>query len=252
MRRVLMAGGLCVFALLATSVGAPAETYDPLHFTCSNCGGDNGVFTPINGVTPTGISVNETGTKDSIAGDFILKVLVPNNVLLSTLNVAGTLNANPFSGSLNLFTSATQGTQWTSGSLETDFMGFNLAQGGSPPNPIGAFLPSTQNADPGATGFFVLTLDLGNLTVPEQNKGISPFFLDLANSTAGLWLLGDVLFTQNGQLVDLTTAQSGALFASTVSEVPLPGAIWLFGAGLAGIVTLARRKSKRQLPSSTS
>jgi|SRR5215469_3636355 len=226
--------------------------YDPLHFSCSNCGADNGTLTPVQaGQEPTGITVTESGTNGGLVStDFILKVLIPLNFSSSPEAVTGTLGASPFSGAANLFTSATQGTMWTSGSLETDFLGFATAQGGSPPNPIGAFLPSTTAVDPlDTTGFFVLTLDLGGVTIPQQGQpGVSPFSLDLANLPVGSWVLGDAFSTDcgnNGPAVcDITTAQSAALF---VSPAAVPGPI--AGAGIPGIVAgalsllaLARRR----------
>jgi hypothetical protein len=127
------------------------------------------------------------------------------------------------------------GADWTAPNtfLETDFLGFTLAKGGAPPNPIGAFLPSTQAVDLGAAGFFVLTADLGTLTVPEQNKGTSPFSLNLPDLPTGAWVIGD-LITSAG---DVTTAQSSALFVTNNDPVPGPEA----GAGLPGAALAAFR-----------
>lgn len=43
--------------------------------------------------------------------------------------------------------------------------------------------------------------------------------------------------------VDMNGAQISILFASYVTFIPIPAAIWLFASGLIGLVGLARRKA---------
>lgn len=159
-----------------------------------------------------------------------------------------------FTGTALQFTSSgSQGSIWTTGKLESDFLGITNFGNGSPPNPIGAFLPSTDAVDPGATGYIVLTLDLGALTVPEQGGvgGTSPFDLNFgSNLPLGTWVLGDACTSGTfaaGTCTDVTTAQSAALFINTAA-VPAP----IVGAGLPGLVAacglmfgLARRRRKQ-------
>ena len=225
---------LAATALLAVTTSyAGADFVDPLHFSCSNCGGDNGVFTP-SGNPPVGITVTASPAQ---SGDLTLKVLIPNNdTALLTDVFSGTVNSNTsFTGTATLFTSATQGTQWTTGSLEGSFLGITNFGTGSPPNDITAFLPSTQAVDPGATGFFVLTLDVGavSLNVPG---GSSPINLNLANEFLGGWVMGDLTSTTQCKTgvtsCDVTTAQSAALF---VNPAAVPGPI--VGAGLPGLIS---------------
>src|SRR5262249_15824311 len=84
--------------------------------------------------------------------------------------------------------------------------------------------------DPGATGFHVLTgfINAPIPTLPTPG-GTSPLLFSVGVSCAGCWLLGD-LFTGPGMTLDVTTAQSAALFVP--APVPAPVA----GAGLPGLI----------------
>lgn len=250
---LLVCAAVC--ALMGGAKTAVADTIDPLHLSCSTCGAAGNTFTPIlNGQQAVGVTVDETGTNGGIAAtDFFLKILVPNSFSVNTEGFTGTIGQTAFSASANLFTSALLGTQWTQAGtfLESSFLGITSFGNGAPPNPIGAFLPSTQGVDPTATGFFVLTLDLGSgLLVPKQNSGVaSPFSLTSLTLPVGSWILGDACTSgtlAGGNCTDITTAQSSALFAQPqIANTPLPGAVWLFGGGLAllgWLKTWARRQ----------
>jgi hypothetical protein len=202
---------------------------DPLHGevcaggngTCTNSG-DNGTNTPIaNFQTTFGFSSSPTNT-----GDLILKFLIPNNDSVSGLTtVHETINGTSSTGTLTL----AAGT-WTTGTLEA-FLGIPNA---SPDNPIGAYLPSTKLVDAGATGFTVLTLNVGQINLPDVNATLPDLFT-VANfaAPAGSYVLGDLILA-NGN--DVTTANSAALFVGSVSAVPEP-ATW--GMMLIGFVGLA-------------
>ncbi|HEX3525127.1 MAG TPA: hypothetical protein VHT52_23940 [Stellaceae bacterium] len=239
MRNVLVLG--CAVAALALApLAACAETltYDPLHFSCSNCAADNGTFTPSNG-TPLDIAAFSSPAN---SGDLILKILLPSNdTMLSTDLVTGTVNGASVSSNANLFST----TAWTSGSLELNYLGQTLA-GGAPPNDITAFLPSTDAVDPGATGFFLLTLDLGQVSLNTPG-GTSPTDLTVATDFAGGWILGDLL-TGNG---DVTTAQSAALFVQplAVNATPIGATVWLFASGLAVFGMFMWKRKRQQSPS---
>jgi hypothetical protein len=68
---------------------------------------------------------------------------------------------------------------------------------------------------------------------------------NLLNSFSVLANINNILGTQKLQASDfaLINKLSLSLTASTVSQVPLPQAVWLFGAGLLGMLKLSKRKN---------
>ena len=200
---------------------------DPLHGFCAaaTCV-DNGTNTPL-GSQPFSFTVspgNATAT-----GDLLMDILVPNN-LAAPANF-------PITGGPPTGTATKVDTAWTSGQLDT-FLGISA----SPTNPIGAFLPSTQKVDPGATGFFVFQADLGSTTLqPQSNASPTPLW-SIANLPVGSYV---VAFLNTGTTSNpnwIATANSGALF------VPVPAA----GAGVPGLIAacgallgLARRRRQK-------
>lgn len=55
------------------------------------------------------------------------------------------------------------------------------------------------------------------------------------------WMLSDVVTT--GGVLVFNDGTTPSAFTATVSEVPVPAGIWLFGSGLVGLVGIARRKA---------
>lgn len=220
-------GMLAGIALLVTAGAASADTIDPLHgevcataSTCTNAG-DNGTNTPINqssGTVPTfGFAVSPTGT-----GTLELLILTPNNDGIVSDSITG-----------NGFTSATSiGTSlgvWNSGTL-AGFLGISA----SPDNPIGAYLPSAQLLDPGATGFNVYRiLDTASFTLPDPGSGQHlPDEFDLTGALpVGSYITAFFNEGSNGMIAD---ANSGALFVNTQGIAAVPGPI--VGAGLPGVI----------------
>ena len=145
---------------------AHADIMDPLHGFCngSPCI-DNGTNTPLGNSSEFGFSISP----GSQTGAFFLDILVPNNYSIPasfsiTGSQGGAANNQPISTTASLFSV----TAWTSGQLDT-----YLEISASPTNPIGAFLPTTQALDPGATGFFVFQADLGTAKIwknPNETK----------------------------------------------------------------------------------
>jgi hypothetical protein len=239
MKRVLLATA----ALLAfTGAAYAAVVEDPLHFTCATCLTDNGTFTPAPGGFGD-VSVFSSPAQDGTS--FLFKVLVPNDLTVPTGTATGAVGVNPFSVPF------TSNGVWTGagGQGLEEFLGITSFANGAPPNPIGAFLPSSQIFQPTATGFTVYTaaLDVTIPTLPTPGNPPSPLNFsvtgfNLATNCLGCWLLGD-LFTGANHTLDVTTAQSAALLRVPAPAVGagLPGLL----AACGGLVALARRRRQK-------
>ena len=189
---------------------------------------DNGTNTPTATDPP---NFGFSGSGKSVTGDYLIDLLIPNNVL----------NAN----SLSFLISGTQGgttnttaigpiaatlfstTAWTSGELDT-YLGISA----SPADPIGAFLPSTQALDAGATGFFVYQADLGQNQLLKQANELSGPLLTLNNSLPIASYI--VAFLNSGTTAPDwgTNANSAAIFVTGTPSVPEPSYALLLGAGI--------------------
>ena len=209
-----------IAAASATICWADILVPDPLHGYCQGAGQcvDNGTNSPSTG-TPInfGFTVSPVGPT---TGSFTLDLLVPDNEAhAASYAITGTA-----SGTATLFSA----TPWTSGQLDA-YLGISA----SPSNPIGAFLPSTQALDPGATGFLVFQVNLGTLTLlGPGNANISP----LLNISPGIPLASYLVgFLDDGSRKQIATANSGAIFV-TDGSVPEPSSVLLLASmlGLAG------------------
>lgn len=180
------------------------------------CGGgatslciDNGTNSPFNMNPPNPFSF--TSSPPGETGTLFLKVLVPDNeTVAGPFSITGAATATA-----TLVTGTTPGP-WTSGSLQT-YLGAPFT-GETPDNPIGAYLPSTQALDPGATGFNVYEADLGTQTFAGPGGPPNQLF-DITGPPLASYLVGFVEFAGGSE----ATANSGAIFITTACTPGAPG-----------------------------
>ena len=161
-RSVAATSALAGALAIAGGVAMPGSAHATLHGFCAGAGQcvDNGTNSPTSSNPP--VNFGFTTSPGPTTGDLLLDILTPNNVTAGpSFTLSGTL-----SGTATLFSS----TAWISGQLDA-YLGISA----NPANPIGAYLPSTQALDPGATGFFVYQVDLGTTTLQgPSNPNVSP------------------------------------------------------------------------------
>lgn len=251
-RSLAMAGvsaaslGVATPAMATPDVNPPTQHgFCALGNTCS----DNGTNTPTS-VNPPVFGFSYSGSNGT--GTLWIDILTPDN-----LGIPGSFTISPFtnSGTLSGTASLYSSTPWTTGDLATYLGGLDA----SPANPIGAFLPSTQGCgtnplqacDPGATGFYVFTANLGSTTLLANNlvggTGQDNYLMTLGQSLApGSYIVAFLQQTDDYG----ATANSGAIF-EVGGGVPEPAtwAMMVLGFGAAGVAIRRGRRRKPQLVS---
>lgn len=240
MKSLIAASALLAVATLITPAKADVID-DPLHGACPGCtsvtiGGDPVTLLGPGGVTGFGFTSSPAGA----TGNLQLKFLIPNNFTLTQVNnfVSG-VDVTGTSSDLTLTLFST--TPWTSGSLEIDYLHNTLANG-APPNPLDAWLGATQTVQSAATGYYVVTADMGPYTLGGQSDPLVDIFSLVPAVFPQGGLIAGNLFTTEGVI---STAQSSALFFNGPSSGPfcanppcdvvtIPGPI--VGAGVPGAV----------------
>jgi hypothetical protein len=203
------------------SAGAQTALLDPLHGYCAVGCIDNGINSPTSQNPPADFGFTISPAPLGI-GDLLVDILTPDNVAAGpAFGITGTA-----SGTATLVA----GSPWTAGPLDT-FLGISA----SPANPIGAFLPSTQALDPGATGFDVYQVDLGVLLLLGAS---TPNVTPLENIISGILPKGSYIvgFLNEGDGW-IATANSGAIFETggPSPPVPEPATFALMGLGFMGL-----------------
>ena len=245
-----MVGTAAAFALTASPALATPDVNPPTqHGFCAlgNTCADNGTNTPTS-VNPPEFGFSYSGGNNG-TGTLFIDILTPDNLgIPGSFTISGAL-----SGTASLYSS----TPWTTGDLATYLGGLDA----SPTNPIGAFLPSTQGCgtnppqgcDPGATGFYVFTANLGSTTLLANNlvgsAGQDNYLMTLGQSLApGSYIVAFLQQTDDYG----ATANSGAILETSPPDgVPEPAtwAMMLVGFGAAGVAIRRSRRRKPQLVS---
>jgi hypothetical protein len=263
MRKLLLATALSMGALVGTANADVVIIDDPLHGQCPGCsaqniGGNDVTLLGPNGVIGFGFASSPEGS----SGDLVLKFLIPDNFTLTQVNdfIAGvkvTGTNQPVGGtSMTLFTSAQFGNTWTAADgvgLE-GFLGLNA----QPPNPLDAWLGATKTEQPTATGYYVLTADMGQFTLGGQSDPLADIFaLSPASYPQGGLIAANLLnaIDKNGHdLGTVSTAQSSALYFGDSVAVPgpivgagIPGLVAALG-GMFGLNFYRRRRNNSHLP----
>ena len=238
----LTAVALFAFCLISSGSGRADTIDDPLHGHCLAGCISNGTNTPIIGPTNGFYFQASPGPQTGI---LVVDILVPNSIPPIKLTELHPNVAIISGGSGIIEAHLLSGNSWTSGMLGA----FLVASGNSyatpnisPANPIGAYLPSTQALDPGATGFYVFEALLGvdpNTLAQEGTTTPGPLIFNVSGGAPpfGTYVLANLVQSDGNTIA---TANGGALFAgsacTTCSNPPaaVPGPI--AGAGLPGLI----------------
>ena len=177
-------------------------------------------------------------------------------VACASVSQAATITVSPFSPAVNtgdVFNVSIVGTGFTDGSGGSSGGGFSLAWDPSiltwqssaltfsgdqlfgQPGVVDIAAGTWTNAD--VTSFNGTTLanfEIATVTFKATNLGVSP-----TDVTIGLFDNGSPrLWADSDGLIDVNPTFIGG----SVTVVPVPAAVWLFGSGLIGLIGVARRK----------
>jgi len=251
-----LSGMLASIALLISCGTGQAVTLDdPLHgIICTGAGtgcsnaADNGTFTPLSQTNNWSFAISP----GPATGDLTLVFLVPTNQInVALFNLPGiTDNSLPTVGAtvfdrVNLFTAASPGV--------ASYLG--LAGAFSPTNNFANTSAGEAVENPGFLGaFLAFTLTLNDITLGDVGSTTTANNFSFgSNLPAGTVILGLFIeeFDKKGDPCTNNCAIGTAASADLVitpfaSETPIPGAVWLFASGAAGLGALLRRRRKQQ------
>ncbi|CUS34277.1 exported hypothetical protein [Candidatus Nitrospira nitrosa] len=175
----------------------------------------------------------------------------------STPNYAGTVGSLSWSDPINagdpIGTGWTHTSNWTALTLtEAADLTITLAANGSTLVPAFTLWSGHQQTDNGTPGGYHTYNNAGNFDWSTQGAGYDSSSLNyIGNATASgtdssitrTFSLGPGLYSLVfGGNPPAGTPGSAVAYQATLSTVPVPAAVWLFGSGLIGLAGLARRK----------
>ena len=156
------------------------------------------------GTSPASVGVDDIFTIDVIGTGFVSNI------------DGGGVNISYNASVLNVLSVSINEVVW-------DF-GFGISSG-TTDNVAGTVNGITMNAWSAVTGDFSVA------SIQMQAVGAGDSFLSLSEYGLNPWASGGALI--NPSFVDSSV---------TVSAVPVPAAVWLFGSGLIGLISIARKK----------
>jgi hypothetical protein len=240
--KLFLLGMTTVATLYGATVANAAIVDDPLHGWCpaASCV-DNGAITPLGTNTTFGWQSSPAG----LAGTLYIEVLIPSNNVPATIpSISGTNDGTSVPTTTPTLVTGIPPGPWTTGTLAAYLGG--IFAGGSPNNPIGAFLPLSQQLVSGITGYSVFQLNAGTNTGMSGTSTSPPN--DVFTSSAS-YPLGSVLvaFLIESDGTAVATANSGGLIVNGTRPppIPLPGALPLFVTGLVGLGVLGYRRRRK-------
>jgi hypothetical protein len=179
----------------------------------------------------------------------VIKIMLTGFVLLSTASI----HAATITGSFGVG-GAYSATGGSSGGM-SDITMIDVTTAGVVPNitSSGSFattIPSDAITGSGGTLNLFSAVPLGGIDLIIDIGGwtfnLDTFSIDIQNADE-LWLSGSGMVSGNGYTPTQAnwsfSAVSRTNYGMTVTAVPIPAALWLFGSGLLGLAGIARRKA---------
>lgn len=112
---------------------------------------------------------------------------------------------------------------------------------------VGSIISGVDGGVDGVIDYNPFTPVTNLLEIGGWTLDLSTLIIDPASTTANLKLSGTGVLTGGGYdptaaTWRLSTTSTGGSYSMSITAVPVPAAVWLFGSGLIGLIGIARRK----------